>query len=58
MAKPYSTDIRNRVIRKHDEGKKVYEIANELSVKKILCVQYVGVVWSNRFRRAKAAYRW
>jgi len=34
MAKPYSIDIRNRVIKKHEEGKKVSEIANELSVKK------------------------
>ena len=34
MAKPYSTDIRNRVIKKQEEGKKVSEIANELSVKK------------------------
>jgi transposase len=34
MAKPYSIDIRNRVIKKHEEGKKVTEIADELSVKK------------------------
>ena len=33
MPKPYSVDIRNRVIKKHHEGKKVKEIANELEVK-------------------------
>jgi transposase len=34
MAKAYSLDIRNRVIKKHEEGKKVSEITNELSIKK------------------------
>jgi transposase len=34
MAKPYSMDIRNRVIQKHYEGKSMIEIARELSVKK------------------------
>ena len=34
MAKPYSIDLRNRVISKHNEGKTVSEIANELNVKK------------------------
>ena len=33
MAKPYSIDLRKRVIQKHKEGKSVSEIENELSVK-------------------------
>jgi len=34
MAKPYSVDLRNRVILKYNEGKTASEIANELNVKK------------------------
>ena len=34
MARPYSIDLRDRVIKKHNEGKNVSEIANELNVKK------------------------
>jgi len=34
MAKPYSIDLRKRVITKQSEGKSVAEIANELNVKK------------------------
>jgi len=33
MGKPYSMDIRSRVIMKHEEGKRVSEIASELNVK-------------------------
>ena len=33
MPKPYSMDIRTRVIKKHQEGKTVKEITNELAVK-------------------------
>jgi len=33
MAKPYSIDLRKRVIQKHKEGKSVPEIEKELSVK-------------------------
>jgi transposase len=33
MAKPYSEDIRNRVIRKRNEGKTVAQIMSELDVK-------------------------
>jgi transposase len=34
MAKPYSLDLRRRVISKHNEGKTVSETVNELNVKK------------------------
>ena len=34
MGKPYSIDLRKRVIQKHEEGKKILEIEKELSVKK------------------------
>jgi transposase len=34
MAKPYSVDLRNRVITKRNEGKTIPEIANELDVKR------------------------
>jgi transposase len=34
MAKPYSLDIRSRVISKHKEGKAVTEIIKELDVKR------------------------
>ena len=33
MGKPYSIDLRKRVIQKHEEGKSVLEIEKELSVK-------------------------
>jgi len=33
MPKPYSMDIRTRVIKKHQEGKTVNEITEELDVK-------------------------
>ena len=34
MAKPYSLDLRNRVIEKHKSGKRVSEIEKELDVKR------------------------
>ena len=34
MPRPYSEDLRSRVIRKRDEGKTVMEIVNELNVRK------------------------
>ena len=43
MAKPYSIDIRTRVIKKHEEGKKVPEIAKELSVKKSFVYNMLGL---------------
>ena len=36
MAKPYSVDLRTRVIEKHRNGKSVTEIVNELCVKRTL----------------------
>ena len=43
MAKPYSVDIRSRVIKKHEAGKKVTEIANELCVKKSFVYNMLGL---------------
>jgi len=53
MAKPYSIDIRNRVIKKHEDGKKVNEIANELSVKKSFVYNMLGLYKSTGSVEAK-----
>ena len=43
MPRPYSEDLRSRVIMKRDEGKTVMEIVNELNVKKTFVYDIIKI---------------
>jgi len=55
MPKPYSPDLRNRVIEKRSEGKTVTEIMSELSVKKTFVYDMLNLYESTGSVEPKAA---